>query len=293
MGQDLLWDNIPQHLAASIPKRQQPVTTRHSIVEASVLRVLRPLVRLLVRHGVTYPAFAAALKRVFLDAAADELTARAMTQTDSALSLLSGVHRRDVRNFTRVPQRATRARRPHAAPLSLVGEVVARWLTDAAYQDRRHRPRALQRAEFDAMVAAVSSDVRGRAMLDELLRLGAVTESADGIALSAGGFAPRQGFAEMAELFAANLADHAAAASANLQGEANFLEQAMYVDRVTAESAQRLQQAAVKAWARALPPVLSQAQARSDADAGKVSAAGAGYRVRFGVYFYSTEGVQR
>lgn len=266
------------------------MTTRHSIVEASVLRVLRPLVRLLVRHGVTYPAFAAALKRVFLDAAAEELRARAMAQTDSAVSLLSGVHRRDVRNLTRAPQRAARARRSTAAPLSLVGEVVARWLTDAAYQDRRRRPRALQRAEFDAMVAAVSSDVRGRAMLDELIRLGAVTESANGIVLSAGGFAPRHGFAEMAELFAANLADHAAAASANLQGEANFLEQAMYVDRITAKSAQRLQQAAVQAWAKALPPVLAEAQARSDTDARQ---AGSSQRVRFGVYFYSTEGAER
>jgi hypothetical protein len=272
------------------------VTSRHSIVEAGVLRVMRPLVALLVRNGVTYPAFAAALKRVFLDAATDELQARGMAQTDSAVSLLSGVHRRDVRNFTRVPQRvarATRATRASGAPLSLVGEVVARWLTDAAYQDRRRRPRPLQRAEFDAMVAAVSSDVRGRAMLDELLRLGAVTESADGIALAAGGFAPRQGFAEMSELFAANLADHAAAASANLQGEANFLEQAMYVDGITADSVQRLQRAARQAWTRALPPVLAEAQECSDADARKASAAGAGQRVRFGVYFYSTEGAER
>jgi hypothetical protein len=143
------------------------------------------------------------------------------------------------------------------------------------------------------MVAAVSSDVRGRAMLDELLRLGAVTETADGIALVAGGFAPRQGFAEMSELFAANLADHAAAASANLQGEANFLEQAMYVDRITADSVQRLQRAARQAWTRALPPVLAEAQACSDADAGNASAAGAGQRVRFGVYFYSSEGAER
>jgi hypothetical protein len=30
------------------------VTSRNSIVEATVLRVMRPLVRLLVRHGVTY-----------------------------------------------------------------------------------------------------------------------------------------------------------------------------------------------------------------------------------------------
>jgi len=268
------------------------VTSRHSIVEAGVLRVMRPLARLLVRHGVTYPAFAAALKRVFLDAATDELRARGMAQTDSAVSLLSGVHRRDIRNFTRAPQRVARATRTSEAPLSLVGEVVARWLTDTSYRDRRRHPRALQRAEFDAMVAGVSSDVRGRAMLDELLRLGVVTESAKGIALSAAGFAPRQGFAEMSELFAANLADHAAAASANLQGEANFLEQAMYVDRISAESVQRLQRAAKQAWTRALPAVLAEAQASSDADAGKASAAGMGHRVRFGVYFYSTEGVE-
>jgi hypothetical protein len=267
------------------------VTSRHSIVEASVLRVMRPLVALLVRHGVTYPAFAAALKRVFLDAATDELRAHAMAQTDSAVSLLSGVHRRDVRTLAREPvARARGVARKGGAPLSLVGEVVARWLGDAAYQSRGRRPRALQRAEFDAMVASVSSDVRGRAMLDELLRLGAVTESAEGITLAAGGFAPREGFAEMSALFAANLADHAAAATANLQGEANFLEQAMYVDHITAESAQRLQRAATRAWAKALPAVLAEAQACSDADAGQPSA---GQRVRFGVYFYRTEGAER
>ena len=266
------------------------VTSRNSIGEATVLRVMRPLVGLLVRHGVTYPAFAAALKRVFLDAASDELRARSMAQTDSALSLLSGVHRRDVRTLMRAPDHVARGARASAVPLSLAGEVVARWLSDASYQDRRRRPRALQRAEFDAMVAGVSSDVRGRAMLDELLRLGVVTESAAGIALSAAGFAPRQGFAEMSGLFAANVADHAAAAAANLQGDANFLEQAMYVERITPGSVQRLQRAASRAWAKALPAVLAEAQACSDADAAEASAEATGHRVRFGVYFYSTAG---
>ena len=251
---------------------------------------MRPLVRLLVRHGVTYPAFATALKRVFLDAAIDELRARDMAQTDSAVSLLSGVHRRDVRTLTRAPQERVRAA---AVPLSLAGEVAARWLSDSAYQDRRRRPRALERAEFDALVAAVSSDVRGRAMLDELLRLGVVREGERGIVLNAAGFAPRQGFAEMADLFAANIADHAAAASANLQGEANFLEQAMYVDRLSAGSVQRLQRAAARAWAKALPAVLAEAQACSDADADSASAARSGQRVRFGVYFYNSEGAKR
>ena len=272
--------------------QNQPVTSRHAIVESSVLRVMGPLVRLLVRHGITYPAFATALKRVFLDAASAELSARGMTQTDSAISLLSGVHRRDVRNLTRASPGSTRAKPGNGTPLSLVGEVVARWLGDAAYQDRRRRPRTLERAEFDAMVASVSSDVRGRAMLDELLRLGAVTEGDKGIALSSDGFAPREGFAEMSELFAANLTDHARAASANLQGEANFLEQAMYLERITPASVQRLQRAAKQAWSRALPPVLAEAQACSDADA-SAKTQEARHRVRFGVYFYSTEGAER
>jgi len=67
-------------------------------------------------------------------------------------------------------------------PLSLAGEVVARWLSHPDHQDRRRRPRALARAEFDALVASVSSDVRGRALLDELLRLRAEAAALLGVA---------------------------------------------------------------------------------------------------------------
>ena len=77
-----------------------------------VLRVLQPLVRLLLRNGVTYTVFAAALKRVFLDAARQELAGRGMAQTDSALSLLSGVHRPGKRSANRPPVRAQPQRRP-------------------------------------------------------------------------------------------------------------------------------------------------------------------------------------
>ena len=42
---------------------------------------------MLVRNGVTYPVLAAALKRVFLDAARRELADRGMAATDSAVTL--------------------------------------------------------------------------------------------------------------------------------------------------------------------------------------------------------------
>lgn len=250
-----------------------------------VLRVMRPLVRLLLRHGVTYPAFAAALKRVFLDAARAELESRGMARTDSALTLLSGVHRRDVRQLTRG------AAAPESAPASAAGafglatEVVGRWLSDPAFEGR-----ALPRGGadgFDALVAGVSSDVRPRAVLDELLRLGAVREDEAGVHLDQAGFIPRQGLDEMSRLFAANLHDHAAAAVANLAGEANFLEQAVFVDEITPESATELQRAAVAAWRVAFKSVMARARQRFEHDARHAPAAARTQRARFGVYYFS------
>lgn len=266
--------------------------TKHSLVQAGVLRVMRPLVGLLLRHGVTYTAFAAALKSVFVEAAQRELDRTGMARTDSAITLLCGVHRRDVREL-RQAESAPLARRTRAqptAPSSLAGEVVGRWMSDRRFLQRAGRPRALPRVgevSFDALVASVSQDVRPRAMLDELLRLGVVSETDAGIALVESGFVPRQGFAEMSGLLADNLGDHAAAAVANLQQESNFLEQAVYVDQITAESALQLEQVAKKAWAQAFRTVMTEAQQRFDADALQAPAAQRQHRARLGVYFFS------
>ena len=269
---------------------------RPQIVLTSVLRLLKPLARLLLVSGVTYPAFAAALKRVFLQAAQDELAARGMPVTDSALTLLSGVHRRDVRTLLRSEPMATKANKaadaPARAQLSLASEVVTRWLHDTRFKGTRGRSRTLPRGadadSFDSLVASISSDVRPRAVLDELKRLGAAAEDEDGsVRLLAGSFAPRQGFEEMSWLFADNLHDHLAAASANLQGEANFLEQSVFVDEITEASAAQLQEAAVLAWKQAFKTVMAKAQTRFDTDAQEVKPQERNHRARFGVYFFS------
>jgi hypothetical protein len=282
-------------------------TPTPTLVLDRVLALLRPLVRLLLRHGVTYPVFAAALKRVFLAAAQDELSARGMQGTDSAVSLLSGVHRRDVRTLTRGALAEPASAPPPA--LGLAAQVVARWMHEPAFRGADGRPRALPRQGpqgFDALVASLSQDVRPRAVLDELLRLGVVAEqpvaaagdpaepgaSAE-LALVAGGFAPRQGFEETLWLTAQNLHDHAAAAVANLHGESpqpgGFLEQAVFVDELGPESVQRLRQASSQAWQAAFQTVMQQAQERFDHDAATLPAPARRHRARFGVYFFSEQ----
>jgi hypothetical protein len=261
-----------------------------AIVLDQVLRVMRPLVRLLIRGGVPYQAFATALKHVFVEAARAELASRSMTQTDSAVTLLSGVHRRDVRNLSRP---ASSRKADQEPTRSLPAEVIARWMSDPAYLDANQSPRLLGRSSegaggsFDALVAGVSRDVRPRAMLDELLRLGAAREENDGIRLMGTGFAPRQDFEELSRLFADNVGDHAAAAVANLQGERNFLEQSVFVDEITESSAAQLQKVSVQAWKQAFKTVMDEAQARFDDDSVSASAGERRHRARFGVYFYT------
>ncbi len=266
-----------------------------TLVLARVLRVLQPLVRLLVRNGVTYPVLAAALKRLFLDAARSELATRGMAQTDSAVSVLCGVHRRDVRTLSQATVQLDDAAIPATGPLGMAAQVVGRWMRDAQWHDAQGRPLPLPRAggsdsgpSFDALVASVSSDVRPRAVLDELLRLGVVHDDDAAVRLSRGGFAPQQGFEEMSALLANNLHDHAATAVANLHGEGNFLEQAVFVDQLTAESALHLHTVSAQVWRQALKTVMSEAQSRFDADSATPDTAGqARHRARVGIYFYS------
>jgi hypothetical protein len=261
---------------------------RSTLVLEAVLRVFKPAARLLLQNGVSYGAFATSLKRVFLDAAQDELKSRGMARTDSALTLLSGVHRRDVRTLLRrAPEDSAGPRR---APLSMASEVALRWLSQRPWLGDDALPRTLARGPapdgFDALVGSVSSDIRPRAVLDELKRLGVAEEAEDGrVSLLAGSFAPRQGFEELSWLFADNLHDHLAAAAANLQGHSNFLEQSVHVDAITASSAADLQRAAVAAWKETFRSYMALAQQRFDADAAEAPAEQRNQRARFGVYF--------
>ena len=264
------------------------MASRSALVLAAVLRAFKPLARLLLRHGVAYPAFAAALKQVFLEAAVEELRVAGKKQTDSAISLLSGVHRRDVRNLARLePERIAME-----APMNMASQVVSRWLTDPAYLDDEGVPLVLARTGepgFDALVARISSDVRPRAVLDELVRLGMAEESDAGVRLLAPGFVPRQGFSELSQLLADNLHDHAAASARNLDGDRNYLEQAIFVDELTAESAQQLHAASARAWRQAFKAVMREAQARYDHDQTHARPEARVHRVRFGGYFYACD----
>lgn len=249
--------------------------------------MLTPLVEALIQQGVTYPQFSATMKQVFLEVARNELRARSQRETDSAVSVLSGVHRKDVRAL------GTTAPAQMSPALTLASQIFTRWMTDPAYRDKRNRPGELPRSgsdnSFDALAISVSKDVHPRTALEELVRLGVVTVDADHVRLNAGAFVPRQGFKETAALFSHNVADHIASGAHNLrsQGDEKFLEQSIFAKGLTVESAEQLAVFARELWSQVFQKMVPKAETLVRRDKDKADAK---QRMRLGVYFYTDAG---
>lgn len=252
--------------------------------------VLRPLVRLMVARGITLPAAVAALKEVFVDVAARDFRLDGRAPSDSRISLLTGVHRKDVRA---IRESAHPLSTPRAAGLGAT--VVGRWLGDPAYADADGRPRPLPRLtaqdggpSFDGLVAGLSKDVRPRTVLDELVRLGiaAWDQASDEVRLVTDAFVPAEAGTEMLGFFRDNLRDHLAAAVSNLLAgpeERRFLERAVYYNNLRPEDVERLEAEARTLALAAMRHLNSLALEHQQAARG---APAASERFRFGAFFF-------
>lgn len=267
---------------------QVHLSTPPALLQA-VQRLLRPLVRLLMAFGVNYPAFANLAKGVFVDVAARDFPEDGAPITDSRVSILSGVHRREVK---RLRDDALQRRSPPVA-VSLGGQIVARWCADPRCLDAQRRPLPLPRLaskggelSFEKLVEGVSKDIRSRAVLDEWLRLGvARLDDEDRVHLLDSAFIPVQGFDEKAFYFGKGVHDHMAAATHNMLGSAPpFLDRVAYYDALTPESAGKLRELARELALGALQEINRQALELQMQDADEE---GAKVQVTFGAYFYS------
>lgn len=247
-----------------------------------VLRVMAPLVRWLLRSGVGYTEFAAALKPVFLSQAMHETRRTGGKETDSALSLLSGLHRKDIRKATTDAFSAGFAVDSKASlKASLPSQVVARWVaTDL--------PNALKLTgdnSFERLVRAVSTDVHPRAVQQELVRLGVAQLSGDLLELTRRAFMPDPASHETRQLLADSVADHLSAGVHNLTDGAarKYLEQAVFADGLSAASVRQLEQLANQLWQESMSRMVQAAVPLCEHD----EPLGGDQRIRLGMFCYA------
>lgn len=258
----------------------------------SALRtLLRPLVRLLIANGITYPSLSDLLKSIYVDVAESEFRIEGRPQTDSRLSLLTGVHRKDVRRLG-TEGIAKTAQTPRS--VSLGAQLVGVWTSQSPYVDPEGRPRPLSRLardggpmSFEALVEGVSKDIRSRAVLDEWLRLGVVHLDADDrVCLNSEAFVATEGQDEKLYYLGHNVHDHLAAAVHNVMGGAPAnLERSVHYDALSPASIQRIKLLVEDDGMKALKAVNREANRLERKDA---SSDEPRQRFTFGIYFYST-----
>jgi hypothetical protein len=248
----------------------------------------------MIRSGVTFPVLTDVLRHLFVDVAVTDILTQPNARTDSRISLLTGVHRKEIRRFREMPPDTT------APPdtVTVASQIVARWLGSPPWADHTGHPRPLPRmtdagsadASFDTLVCSVTTDIRSRAVLDDWLSQGIVRLTPeDHVVLNADAFIPRPGGQEQMFYFARNLHDHVAAAAANLSasGAAPFLDRSVHYDELTPEQAHELQAFARAAAVRVLLEVNRKALELVETNTAADSQAA--YRVNFGVFVFSDD----
>ena len=179
------------------------------LVKAAV-EILRPIVAQMIAKGIVFGHLESRLRELFVRVAETSFEIPGRPQTDSRISVLTGINRKEVRRIRTTHPRNVR---PTSFERNLATDLVSRWTADPATTDRSGHPlpipfRAKQGPSFVRLVRATTLDLRPKAILDELLRTGTV-EMVDArtVRLRTDAYVPSRGESEKLAMLAEDPAE--------------------------------------------------------------------------------------
>lgn len=258
----------------------------------AIRKILRPFVRLMLHFQVSYPYLINLLKSVYVEVADNEYVLDDKRQSDSRITLLTGVHRKDVKRLRAEDSPASQAPRT----ISIGAQCIAYWLGMERFRGIDNQPRPLPLrtpttpAEdicFDDLVESVCrQDIRPRVILDEWVRLGIAHVDEQGrVVLDTGAFTPDKGVDEKLFFFGKNIQDHLNAGTHNIKGDKPaFFDRSVYYDKLSPSSLQELHELGAQLGMTALVEMNRRALQLQQKDSDNHEAT---YRMNFGVFHYN------
>jgi hypothetical protein len=148
---------------------------------AAYRHLLRPLVRVLIRNGVAFGEYVEATKQVFVASAREDFTLPNKKMSGSRVAILTGLTRKDVKRLMELLDSGLDQDTGH---VHRAARVLEGWHKDPDFTGPYGIPVELvfegSPISFSELVRKYSGDMPARAMLEELKRVAAVTESEDG-----------------------------------------------------------------------------------------------------------------
>jgi len=168
-------------------------STLVSAIGLALAKLLRPLVRLLLKHSFPYAAFESIAKRVYVETAMADFALPGKKPSISRAAILTGLTRKDVNLLLAEPSSRADV---SAAHYNRAARVLTAWVREPRFAGSAAAPQPLPidgPDGFAELVRLHGGDVPVRAVLDELQRVGAVQTLSDGrVALRQRGFVPQE-----------------------------------------------------------------------------------------------------
>lgn len=200
---------------------------------SALMHLLKPVIRILLRHGVGYHAFNDVAKRAFVEVARQDFAIPGKAQTTSRISTVTGMSRKEVARLQETPDWRDRL---DTASVNRAARVISGWVRDPSFHDAAGEPADLpfegEAVSFTALVKRYSGDITARTIADELVRVGAIRMSGEGrVRLLARAYVPIGGDLDKIAMLGTDVAGLIATIDHNLTagpGEARFQRKVAY-----------------------------------------------------------------
>ncbi|HID81877.1 MAG TPA: hypothetical protein EYH06_08720 [Chromatiales bacterium] len=188
------------------------------ILAKSVLRLLRPLVRILLRNGMAYDSFSSLAKQVYVKVAFDDFAPDGKKQTISRVSALTGLTRKEVKRLHELPRsEAVEVRQRYNRATRVIGG----WLHDSRFKDKDGQIADLYLDEttpsFITLVKDYSGDIPTKAMLSTLEKAGSVKVEDGKVILVKHAYIPGNDSTEKLNILGTDVAELTATIDHNLE----------------------------------------------------------------------------
>lgn len=214
-------------------------------LQAAVVRLLKPLVRILLRNGIPFGVFEELARWTYVDVAFQESSLPGRKLTDSRVSIVTGLSRKEV---SRLKNIAAPEDHEAASRFNRAARVIGGWTRDPRFLDMNGQPAnlSLQAGEssFDELVRSYGGDVPTRAVFDELLRVGAIAPTDDGsINLVQRAYVPHSGLSEKIEILGTDVSDLINTIDHNIESDSGpkWFQRKVAYDNVPEEAAATFQ----------------------------------------------------
>lgn len=181
--------------------------------------LLRPIVRLCLKHSLKFHDLLAALKVAFVEEAQAEFAETGEKSNVSRISAATGIHRQDV---TKLLEADTDSGSVPAFnyPLDVVSRILSEWQTNKHYLTPAGQPRVLtvggRDALFPRLVSSISTGMNPSTILFEMERSGAVKKEGNTVRLERAAFTPSHDAVQGFRIVARDIADLVKAADENI-----------------------------------------------------------------------------